>query len=328
MPFFSVIIPNYNHAPFLRERIDSVLAQTFTDFEIIILDDCSTDDSRGIIESYRSEKRITHIIYNDRNSGSPFIQWKKGIRLAAGEWIWIAESDDIAAPGFLRECQRLTSAYPRAGICYCDSRIETNGGPAPYLNFAARKKAIFGSSKWQQEYDRDGIDEINENLKYDCTINNASAMAVKRSVAVACLDGLDAFRYYGDWYFQLQVCRQTGIAYTPAILNNYRKHEASLLHASTSLLQSKKEYFAIFILLYQLPEVKDKSMLLDHFVYNYLSFGIKKDGLATGWAILRNYFLQNTSLALKVCWHLFLTRLQKRKYQKRFDINRRLVAGE
>jgi len=328
MPFFSVIIPNYNHAPFLRERIDSVLAQTFTDFEVIILDDFSTDGSRDIIESYRSQEKITHIVYNDQNSGSPFAQWKKGIEMATGDWIWIAESDDIAEPDFLNECKKLITSYPQAGVCYCDSQIETDGIPYPFPNFSIRKKAIFKTSKWEKEYYREGIDEINENLKYDSTINNTSAMVFKRELFVSHLSQLNNFRYYGDWYLSIRLCLSGGIAYTPAKFNTYRKHEASFLHATTSLLQSKKEYFLLLQFLYQLPGVKDKPSLLDHFVYNYLSFGLRKDGIAASLAILRNYFAQNSSLACKVTWRLFLTRLQKKKYQKRFDINRRLIAGE
>ena len=73
----SVIIPNYNHSAFLKERIQSVLNQTYSDFELIILDDCSSDKSRDIIESFRSNPKVSHIIYNDRNSGSTFRQWNK-----------------------------------------------------------------------------------------------------------------------------------------------------------------------------------------------------------------------------------------------------------
>ena len=95
-PSVSVIIPNYNHARYLRERIDSVLNQRFQDYEIILLDDNSTDESPTIIQSYASAPHVTHIEINEQNSGSPFAQWDKGISLAAGEFIWIAESDDVA----------------------------------------------------------------------------------------------------------------------------------------------------------------------------------------------------------------------------------------
>ena len=73
----SVIVPNYNHASFLKQRIDSILNQTFQDFELIILDDCSTDNSREIIETYRNHLKVSHIIYNTENSGSLLNNGKK-----------------------------------------------------------------------------------------------------------------------------------------------------------------------------------------------------------------------------------------------------------
>jgi glycosyltransferase involved in cell wall biosynthesis len=97
----SVIIPNYNHGRFLKRRINSVLQQTFQDFEIILLDDASTDNSREIIEQYRHHPKVKTIVYNEQNSGSPFLQWRKGMEGAIGEWIWIAESDDYCEPDFL-----------------------------------------------------------------------------------------------------------------------------------------------------------------------------------------------------------------------------------
>lgn len=100
-PLISVIVPNYNHASYLAQRIDSILAQSFDDFELIILDDHSTDDSRAVIEKYRSEKKVAAVLYNEENSGSPFRQWKKGVGLARGKYIWMAESDDWADPDFL-----------------------------------------------------------------------------------------------------------------------------------------------------------------------------------------------------------------------------------
>src|ERR1700709_2423208 len=101
MPKVSIIIPNYNHEKFLDLRITSVLNQTYQDFEVIILDDASTDNSRAVIERYRQHPKVSRIVYNTNNSGSPFSQWEQGMHLAAAEWLWIAESDDYASPGFL-----------------------------------------------------------------------------------------------------------------------------------------------------------------------------------------------------------------------------------
>jgi GT2 family glycosyltransferase len=69
MPTVSVIIPNYNHAAYLRQRIDSVLRQTYQDFEVILMDDCSTDDSRLIISEYANDPRM-RIELNKTNSGA------------------------------------------------------------------------------------------------------------------------------------------------------------------------------------------------------------------------------------------------------------------
>lgn len=80
MPTVSVIVPNYCHAPYLEQRIESILQQTFQDFELILLDDCSTDGSREILERYRNHPKVSGIFYNERNSGSPFKQWKRGCR--------------------------------------------------------------------------------------------------------------------------------------------------------------------------------------------------------------------------------------------------------
>lgn len=71
MPTVSVIVPNYCHAPYLEQRIESILQQTFQDFELILLDDCSTDGSREILERYRNHPKVSGIFYNERNSGSP-----------------------------------------------------------------------------------------------------------------------------------------------------------------------------------------------------------------------------------------------------------------
>jgi len=101
MPKVSVIVPNYNHAPYLRQRIESILNQTYQDFEVILLDDCSTDNSRDILNNYRNQSKVSHCIFNAVNGKSAFQQWQKGVQLAKGEYIWIAESDDWAEPEFL-----------------------------------------------------------------------------------------------------------------------------------------------------------------------------------------------------------------------------------
>ena len=77
MPLVSVVIPNYNHAPYLRRRVRSVLDQTFGDFEVLILDDASTDESLRVLDEFAADPRV-RIVANETNSGSTFVQWRRG----------------------------------------------------------------------------------------------------------------------------------------------------------------------------------------------------------------------------------------------------------
>jgi glycosyltransferase involved in cell wall biosynthesis len=70
MPTLSVIVPNYNHAQFLSQRLDSILAQTFKDYELIALDDASSDESREVLARY-AKQVLMRLVITEKNSGSP-----------------------------------------------------------------------------------------------------------------------------------------------------------------------------------------------------------------------------------------------------------------
>src|SRR6185295_13093265 len=121
-PKVSVIVPSYNHALYLPERIDSIFAQTYNDLELLIFDDASTDHTHRILSRYYGKPGI-QIIVSHRNSGSAFPQWSRGISLARGEFVWIAESDDSADPRFLETLVPLLDENPHLGLAYCQSRL-------------------------------------------------------------------------------------------------------------------------------------------------------------------------------------------------------------
>src|SRR5574343_1645650 len=127
----SVVVPGYNHEPFLAKRIDSLLNQTFDDFEIIFLDDNSTDDSLFTATQLLSDlnnKIPFKIIKNSVNSGSPFKQWNKGVTLSQGKYIWIAESDDFANYDFLKKTVEILETDKSLSFVYCQSAPVDDSG--------------------------------------------------------------------------------------------------------------------------------------------------------------------------------------------------------
>ena len=104
MPQVSVIIPNYNYEKYLEQRLISIINQTYRDFEIIFLDDSSNDKSVLLAKSILANTNIPFEIHiNEKNSGSPFEQWNKGLQIAKSEYIWIAEADDFCEYHFLEQ---------------------------------------------------------------------------------------------------------------------------------------------------------------------------------------------------------------------------------
>ena len=117
----TAVIPNYNYANYLNERIDSVLYQTYPVQEVIILDDCSTDESEQLIMKRIQENHTSismRYMRNEQNSGSVFAQWQKAFELAKGDYVWIAEADDSCDARFL-EVVMQGFEDPEVVLYYC-----------------------------------------------------------------------------------------------------------------------------------------------------------------------------------------------------------------
>ena len=191
----SVIVPNYNYARYLPQRIESILNQTFQDFELILLDDASTDGSRAILERYWDNPHVTRLVVNETNTGSPFRQWMKGILLSRGKYVWVAEADDVARPDFLETCVRLAEAHADTSICYAGSQLIDEEGTVQHRDInhwgrrARREHAYFQGSAFAEH-----------NLYWKNYTVNASGILFRREYALrlAQSDFL-RMRYCGDW---------------------------------------------------------------------------------------------------------------------------------
>ena len=216
-PTVSVIIPNYNHAQFLTRRIESVLTQTYTDYEIIILDDCSTDNSRDIIEKYRDNPKVSKIVFNETNSGSTFPQWNKGVSLAAGKYIWFAESDDFAQPNFLEQMVAILDKYPSVVLAKCQSEIIDQDNNILY-NYEDRFPHFRCPGK-----PLTGINDCFSQIRDSSGIVNASAVLFRKDAFLQAGGAPENFKISGDWMTWARMLGHGDIYYHPEPLNQMRQ---------------------------------------------------------------------------------------------------------
>jgi glycosyltransferase involved in cell wall biosynthesis len=210
----SVIIPNYNHAPFLKQRIDTVLNQTFQGFELIILDDCSTDNSKEVIELYAGNSKISHIIYNTANSGSPFLQWEKGITLAKGKYVWIAESDDWCEPSLLETLVEGMRKDDNCVISYCQMYYITENNNIKWQSKHNFLSEMIESKAFIQDY-----------LAVKVSIFNASMAIFKREKFKLISPEFTTFKFSGDHFFWIEIARHGKTHISGKVLNYFRKHD-------------------------------------------------------------------------------------------------------
>lgn len=224
-PKVSVIVPNYNHARFLRQRLDSVLSQTFGDFELIILDDCSTDDSEAVIHQYLCDERVSYH-RNTANSGSPFAQWRKGLALASGDYVWIAESDDYSDPAFLETLVAALNATPSHALAFCQSWLIDKDGQR--LGTWAQYTSDLDGPRWQASFSGDGSNACVRYMLDRNVIPNASAVVFRREKALQIGGPGSDMRLAGDWLFWARMLTGSSFYFHAEPLNYFRSHGSNV----------------------------------------------------------------------------------------------------
>jgi glycosyltransferase involved in cell wall biosynthesis len=222
-PLVSIILPSYNHARYLPKRIESILNQTYSAIEILVLDDCSPDNSRDVILAYAAQDARIQTLFNEHNSGSTFKQWHKGLLWAKGKYIWIAESDDFAETNFLTELVPLLEADESVVLAHSNSAVVDEHDQADGTT-ADWKNKLYNTSHWSEDHVANGKQEVEQYFQNGCVINNVSAVLFRRS-SIDAVGGVDTgFRYTGDWLLYLKMSLVGNLAYKAACLSNYRDH--------------------------------------------------------------------------------------------------------
>ena len=229
----SVIVPNYNYAKYLRRRILSIMQQTYPIYELIILDDNSKDSSKTVIKQMAAEaKRINpelklKLIWNKENSGKVISQWIKGVKEATGDYIWIAEADDVSRKDFLKEVMRGFEKDPEVVLGYSESAIINKQGIPIMPNFR-RSRDKEGTGHFAKSYIRPGKHEIEQILAIRCTIPNVSAVVFKNTPELLkYLKQAEELEQVGDWYLYARLLEKGKIFYNRRSMNFFRIHRGS-----------------------------------------------------------------------------------------------------
>jgi len=218
-PLVSVIVPNYNHARLLPERISSITKQTYGNIEIIILDDKSTDESIEIIQEFIAEDTRARCLKNEVNSGSSFKQWRKGLREAKGKYVWIAESDDSAHPELVQTLVARLEANDKAVLATCCPRMTSLDGDD--LGIPRDWFADIGGKRWESDFSSTGKQMIAEVLSKKNAILNASGVVFRNRLGLDELADTE-MRLCGDWLFWVRLLARGEFEYVARPLNYWR----------------------------------------------------------------------------------------------------------
>ena len=244
-PRVSVVLPIYNYARYLDQRIQSLLAQDFSDFEIIAVDDGSTDGSLAVVEKYARDPRI-RTVRHDTNGGLPYLRWNEGAALAKGEYLLFAGADDYCVATLLRRLVALMDAHPKMGIAHARSwMIDPDGNRMALLPRGAR---------YASDFIADAADEAAYLFRVN-TVPNASAVLLRRSVFEACGAFDTSMRLCADWMLWARMLTMSEVGYIATALNSFRTHRRTLraLEGPKWLIPEQYEVMGFMTQAFNLP---------------------------------------------------------------------------
>ena len=238
VPAVSIIIPMYNAEKYVGECLDSILAQTFDDYEVIIVDDCSTDNSRAIVESYmpkfnRDVERLK-LICSEVNSGGASVPRNKGLKFARGEYIMFVDSDDAITPTALEELYPTAKKF-NADALYCEKYYEIPEGE----KFTTDKNFLKERTFFNMGYDpiskptivsNDIVQRVQDFVSYKFSVTSWSYFLRKEFILRHDLR-FPATKYAEDNFLTMFiVCLAKSLVRVPNKKYIYRIRDTSLAH--------------------------------------------------------------------------------------------------
>lgn len=233
LPRISVVVVNYNYGHYLTDRLDSIIAQSIGIYEIILVDDASYDNSMMVLDDWMAIHNINiTILRNESNSGSVFGQWEKGISAATGDFVWIAEADDLCEDHFLQTVLPPMLKDPDIILSYCESRQMDGHGSLYGDNYDFYLRNI-SESLWASDRIADGTYEITHALAVLNSIPNVSSILFKQKNLLEVVhqfrDEIGSYKIAADYALYVRLLTFGKIAYSRANPNIHRRHPDSII---------------------------------------------------------------------------------------------------
>jgi len=229
MPKVSLVVVNYNYSKYLDERMQSFLNQTYQDFELLVVDNGSTDNSVEILEKYAKDPRVSIKRYSENDS--PYKRWNEGVDSAQGEYVMIAASDDSCDSRLLERLVEKLDSNPSVGFAYAQSWEVDDQGKRLYLSTDMMDSLSPGL--WSTDFVADG----KEMCKHMLFINiiRFSGLA-RRSVFLKAGKFDTQLSYEADWLLWSKILAISDLAYVAEPLIFGRTHANSLGKVAKNLL--------------------------------------------------------------------------------------------
>ena len=160
------------------------------------MDDCSSDNSLEILKEYASHNKVSHFVVNKENSGSTFKQWKRGIELTQGEYIWIAESDDYCEITFLETLFNALNNNPEVTFGYVQSVTINQYNQIKWISRTADLEKIINGKEFIKSF-----------LLSGNAVHNASMALFRKDAYLQLSPEFTDYKFCGDWLFWACPCK-------------------------------------------------------------------------------------------------------------------------
>ena len=250
----SIIVTSYNHAEYLRQRMERLLAQTYKKFELIVVDDCSTDESLKVLKEYEHYPQVK-IVALDKNGGYANA-CDIGVNLSSGVYIMFAECDDYNDPDHVRVLLDKLENNETVGVAFCRSNIVDAEGTFLRDDYACREDSFKAFCARETYIPKERMQRF---FLRSCVIPNMSAALMKKKYFQMTGGLSPAYSACADWDFWCRMAQFCDFYYVPLPLNYFRTH----INTVRSSVKMEIQICEMFDLLYKSAK-QVKLTLLEH----------------------------------------------------------------